>query len=579
MSELRLVATAHGRALKARDLTGKAWIVSLQADDVPAVDRALAVVDARLGRRRKEKTTANAKLLAFAALVALIAAGQIGVVLVPILVVLARPSAAAVAALGAMAVGRAVAVAASGELPTTLAGAIALLGLALVGSGALWVAWRDVRSSREARQTPDMQTVLRALGATAGMTLVLLVPSVSASTLPTALTNPLVMTLAVTGLGVGAALMPAASGAWRRAGAALATLASLLLLIGAQRTLALRGPSLHVEDAVADRVADVALESGGYRLELAPGGRQYAVQGIVGSSHGYVDENEVSFRWTIGEIGGGSRVVEAMDLAFVDDDMIVLMAWHEDSVVVRSDAVSGGASRAGGLWQRALPPLIGPQLIVDRTEHRWTVIGRLRTGELAAFSGDQHDARDLSERRWPADTSWMQPLQVWPDGSLVAYSLSTPRDRVRSAISLLAGPSLRFDVWRSSDGARTHVGSIDGVPICQVSGPTVVCAGRGSDRAQIWRLTAGETGQPLGVLPPDYDIRSVGDGGPVVAIERSGGSVIVVDPFTGSAHRIRLAGTPGDDPAIVMDARAMGDVLATLEVRAGETRLGVYRAR
>ena len=580
LSELRLVPSGGGKALKARDVTGKAWMVSIRAEDVPPLHDALAIVDARLGQRRRARASGTPQLVAVAMLLALLAAGQAGVVLVPALVLLIRPGIAPLAALGAMALARIAAALASGEAThsdaMTLAG---LLGMMVLATIALMLARRDERGAPV--PVHSARPSLAALGATAGVLVLMIAARASRLSMPEVLASPGALALAVVLTGVAAVFVTRPEQTTRRAGVATGLAAAALMIVSLGAAQRVHGPSVRARELMAHRTSELDLGEGGYRLEISPDARHFAVQSAVGSDHGLVhDEEDLTFRWTLGSFDGTTRSIEAVDLAFVEETRVLAMRPERDSLLVGIEEVvlPSVESAHGGGWRRMLPGLTGPQLFVDQSEGRWSIVGRAETGELVAYTGFVDDAREPTERRWAPDTVWTQPMHVASDGTLIDYSMErASRGRLFSALDVLIGPSMRFAVWRRADGERVRLGTIQGVPQCRAAEGGVLCAGRGTDRAHLWGAMRDREPGPMGLLPSGYDVRSIGHGGALVAVERSGERVLIFDAASRSATRVRLHGPGGG--RFLLDARSAGPVIATLEVHSEGTRIGVYRAR
>ena len=597
LSELRLVPSAGGKALKARDLTGKAWMVTIRGEDVAPLHEALAVVDARLGQRRRRRATLAPRLLAVAMMLALMAAGQPGVVLVFAFLLLLRPSLASLAALGVMAIARIAAAAASGDVaiasPSTLA---PLAGVLILAISAIVLAWRDRRaaSAGEAEHAPaperatdaaadapdDSRTILLALAASAvivAFTAIARTPGLQAAKL---LASPSLLSLAVIGTGVAAVLLTTRS-RWSRRWGGLVGIAALVVLGAGGRSMrTVLGPPLRITSAAADLEHQVALDDLAYRLELSPGSQYYAVQGAMADDETMHDESG-TVRWTVGALHGGHRSVEAIDLSFLDDERVLMLRSAGDSLLLSVEQMTApsGAAFSDG-WRQAVPTLTLPQLLVDVGQQRWTVVGRGGRGELVAFSGRTNGQGEILRRTWSSDSVWMQPLDVTLDGSLVGYSADYGGRRAPGVLTLLTGPSLRFTVWRSADGERVPLREVQGVPECRVSHGGLVCAGRGTRRTQLWQWMPGQGAGPLTVLPPGFDIRSMGERGAIVAVEQSGERVLVIDTDTGTARRFTLhTGRELPGRPVVLDARSSGSALVTLEAHAQGTRLGVYRTR
>ena len=602
LSELRLVPAGGGKALKARDLTGKAWMVSIRSEDVAPLHEALTIVDARLGQQRRRRATLAPRLLGAAMLLSLLIAGQAGVVLVPALVLLVRPALAPLAALGAMALARIAAAVASGDVTLFDRSAIVeLVPMSILAAIAIVLAWRGWRASQAGaledagrasqggRSATDAsqgsRTLLLALAVSAVVVALAAVARAPGWRAADLLVGPATLSLAVLGTGIAAALFTTRSRWSRRSGGLLAIASLVLLAAGGRGVRTMLGPPLRVTESSADRMDVVALQGMAYRLELSPGARHFAVQGAVADGHEMShDEETGTFRWTVGALDGPSRVMMASELAFIDADRMLILRPVGDSLVVSIEHVtppSDQSPTSDSSWSQVMPALMLPELLVDVSEQRWTVVGRGETGELVAYSGRTDAPAEAIRRTWSSDSVWMQPLHVATDGSLIGYSMEGASGRPWGSLAMFAGPSLRFAVWRRAGGERVPLGLVHGAPECRTEQGGVLCAGRGVRRTQLWRWMPGTAGGPSAVLPAGFDVRSVGHGGPLVAVGRRGDHVLVIDPSSRTARRIAVGdGRPAAAGGpVVLDAKSRGDVLATLEAHAGGTRIGVYRVR
>lgn len=587
LSELRLVPAGAGRALKARDLAGKPWLVSIRAEDVPAVQDALAMVDARLGQRERVRSQVAPKLLAACMLLALLAAGQTSVVLVPALVLLVRPGIASLAALGVMALARVAAAVVTGDLDssntTALLGGLSIL---FVGASALMLAWRASRAepARDEHASPqlprDVKPTLAGLGAIALALVLMLGGDATSATASELFASSETIGLAIAGLGAAAVLGTLRTRPARRGGAAFAVVALACLaaaLTGAEHVLR---PALGSRDVVAERVAEVPLENGGYRLELSPDARHYAVQ----TSAGYEDESGYDddlprVRWTVGAFEGGSREIPALDLAFVDEDRFLAIQPQRGGVLVSLENVMDSPDEAdAGGWRRTVPGLAGPQLFVNAEARRWSVVGRSETGELVAVSGQIDDETHVIERRWKHDSLWVQPMHLSADGTLLGYSIGVPGGSAWSALALATGTLMTARVWELAERGLLPRGTIRGAPQCGAADGGVVCIGRATDRTHVWASMGARAPGSLGVLPRGWEVWRVGHAGSIVAIDRAHHRVLVVDPVSGSARRVALRSPNAGNPAMVLDAWSRGPTIATLETDGDGARIGVYRA-
>jgi Zn-dependent protease with chaperone function len=244
LTELRVaVGRGGGRALLARDRAGKTWSMPLRADDVAPAQQALDVLDVRLGNHAREDWATKARVDAVLLALALVGALDFGWPWIPLVVTLVKPSAASVAAMGAMAIGRVVVGALAGTLGANALGlggawqvaAVSMLAMFAFGVSACHLAWRWAGggAKRSARQSFAFMTL-----ACLGAVLVGALAAVrtysspgSPSAAPLLLPSPATV-VALLLLGAGAALVTYRDSLRRRSGAALAVLALALGGVG-----------------------------------------------------------------------------------------------------------------------------------------------------------------------------------------------------------------------------------------------------------------------------------------------------------------------------------------------------------
>jgi Zn-dependent protease with chaperone function len=607
LAELRVaVARRGGRVLLARDRTGKTWSMPLRTDDVAAAQKALDVLDVRLGNHVREDWPAKARVVATLLALALLLTMDFGWLWIPLLITLVRPSAASVAAMGAMVIGRIILGALTSTLGTSalvvawpVAAWVPVVATFAIGVWSCRLAWRWARGDeRTGRQSSTLMLaclVALLVGALA-------VASTSSTygslgTAPLSLPSP-ASVVALLMLGAGAALVTYRDTLRRRSGAVLVILAlaagSLGAVFGgAERLLARRAESdIAWTTGQAEVVGRFGVDGSAYRLHFSPGGLRFAVQTAGRRFARYNVEGAPigPARYTIGTLAGGRHTIEALDLTFLDDERVLALRpsrASDDSLELSVE--SADSSKSVGAWRRKILAYYAPTLAVDRAAGTWRVMGHdLEAGLIVILTG-RVGGDSVTTIRHSVAALGGRPLHTYRDGtSLVATVRGYGAPQM--LLAMFGFFSFRWDIWRVADGGRESVGELPGVPECGRAGDgdeTLLCVVRGSSANTLWRLGGRGVGAAsrLGALPAGLDLWDIGADGRVAAGSRDGGRLALIDAGTRRGTRVALGGGvqlqsegPTSTPYTAAVAVAP-DVVATLMVRDRKSEVTFYRVR
>ncbi len=604
LSELRVaVVRGGGRALLARDSSGKTWSMPLHAADVAPAQQALDILDVRLGNHHREDWPTKARVVATLLALTLVGGLDFGWTWLPLLLTLARPSAASLAAMGSMVIGRVVFGAFAGTLGASALGAASpavwLSLTAMFGIG-LWscrIAWRWARGDDRPTQRSLVVVALAAI-------VVLMIGALAISTYVGApvVESSFMPSLGAWGtfslllLGVSAGLLTQRERLPRRSGAVLSVIALALGGIGMDREgLISRGAAIAWTAGQADSVGTVSLASAGYRLHLAPGGRHFAVQGAVRAPARYEDEGSdesVSlWRFTLAGTGGARRTTEAFDLAFLDDERILVLRptpTSGDSLDLTIERVEGVNSPVS--WRRTIPAYYAPTLMLDQATGTWRVNGYDTGASAVVTTVGRIGSDSVRTTRLSSGLVGGRPLHTYRDGTSLVATLHGSFGWGRMVLSMFGFYPFRWDVWQVANGERRKVAELPGLPECGSSSSqddVVLCVVQGRAGVTLWRFAGRDraTVSSLGQLPVGSDRWDIGGNGRIAAVSRDGSTLAIVDANTGRGTRIPLAGgiqqqgSPAGQTSFASDVAVASDVVATLVVRGGKAEVRFYRVK
>ncbi len=564
--ELRVTASGDGRALRAAHRRGESWSVPLDPAQVAAIQKALDRIDVRLHRDLGRPPFAGVRLVATLALLAALVAGEVGVVLVPAVLALIRPGTAAIAALGAMALGRAVFGLLLGDASWFAdRPELGAAALALVGVLALSTAWRRVRT--QARDE-GARLVLLALTAT---TLLVLIPLVMAAPdLPRdqLARLPLLPTLAVSLLGLAAALIAAGKRAGQRSGIAAATaaLATGAVVLSASDIRG-TGEPLARTTARAEVLQRVEFDTPVSGLQLSPGGARYVVQ--------RPDEvpmreapGQYALRYVVGDFAD-SRDIDAMQIAFLDDDRVLVLRAVEQGAELHLERADSDLV----IWTTTLPTLLAPRLAVSPRDGTWSVVGEeARSDSLYVLTGTATPG-GVVRRFAPLDSVSGMDQLVFDGGARVIIPALLLRGRVSTSLAMLQMASPRVALWEMTRDGLRLASEMNGYPQCGAPDRRqAICFVRERSRGRIWTIQANGEARPFSRVPGSELAQvSVGPGATLTVARRDMVTAVDVE-----ARRMVDISLP-PEAGYLQDTRVAAGRLVVLRQADGTSHLVLYR--
>lgn len=567
--ELRVTASGEGRALAARHRNGDRWSVPLDGAQVAAVQQALDRVDVRLHRDIGRKRLASAWPLAAGILLAMLLTGRVGILFVPALLVLWRPAAASLAALGAMAA--ATALFALGQRDAYALIASPGIGLAVLGTlglAALVVAWRSRRSDLEALRRNGRLTLL-VLGATAALLLagvVLTLASIPGGSLA-ALPGTASVAATLLGMAGALALMETRRARQWSLAAGLGGLLVGLPVLRMAMPVPERDDLTRVRAGVVE-VARVPLGGSASNLQLSPGAARFLVQRI--------DERAASRprplppTFVLGDTAGTLREIDATQVDFASDEHILVLQPGDSTFVLRLER----ADTESMLWSMSLPDLYAPTLVVSPGDRTWTVAGEEVGSDSLLVMAGSFDAPEGRVRRFaPLDSIGGLGFFVFGGGDrlLVPTFEMSVGSRLPFLLTLLSRGTPKVDLWEVTAAGHRRVGRMDGYPQCGApdSGAATCVIRHGLD-ASVWTLRAQGAERRVSRLGVVH-LAHLGPGPRVTALSGTE-RIIDVDLASQRLTTIELPVAPAP-----YEARSAAGHLAVLRSEAAGTRFVLYR--
>jgi Zn-dependent protease with chaperone function len=606
LTELRVaVVRGGGRALLARDQSGKTWSMPLRPDDVPEAQRALDVLDVRLAKQVRENWPTNARGAATVLALTLLGALDFSWTWIPLIVTLVKPTAASVAAMGAMAVGQIVVGALAGTIGISTLGVWPLAAVAWVATFAVGVwccrmAWRWAGGDhRPTRRSPAIFALTLFATFLAGVTAMLRIYGTVGMVPPSATARGPVGAVALLLLGAGAALITYRDRFRRRSGAATVAAGLLIGAFAANGGRLMRrvdGRSLAWTTGQAEVVGRAEATGSAYRLHLSPGGRAFAIQAADRRAARYADsgEDEGSYlsRFTVGTPTGERRTTGGLDLAFVDDERLLVLrplAESDDSLELSLERASGGDSTR--LWRLVIPAYYAPNLALDRANGTWRVTGYDVEARTAVTSLGRVGGDSITTTRLAGELLGGRPVHTYPDGTSLIATLHGSFGKRQMLLAMLGFYPYRWDIWRVGNGQRRSVATLPGLPECGAAGPldgSVVCVARGRSGVSLWGLSPADNTNPtpLGDLPGSFDLWDIGPDGRLAGATRDGTALVIVDARAGRATRIaldgggvRLQSATHEPDSFTIDVASATGLVGTLVTRGGKSEATFYRVR
>jgi Zn-dependent protease with chaperone function len=572
--ELRVRASLGGRArLVAADRTGRSWGVPLTPDTVEAAQAALDTVDVP---PRKGPSGLRRPIVAIGLAVLAMPLGYVAPSIgatFPALIAVAtvRPGPPLLAGVGMTAL--ASAAVALLERRDALAAPLplgAIAGLAVLGLGALGIAWARVRAGERHDRLGALLTVgALGLGAVPVWWSALAMAAVQSAT-PLALHEAarLLPGAAVAPLATAAALLTLGPGWTRWVALAATALAVAIPATGstwfvdrfASDPLLGRSPGLAWRDGAARVLRQARLEGRARDLRLAPSGLAFAARGQS-------EDDDAPGRFHVGRFPGGVRQVEAVDLRFLADDRLLVLTRAGPGAVLRVVRADGGAPDP---WRRELPGLVAWDLLADAAGGAWRVAGYDPGGRALVVVAGTVGRDDTVERRWTIpepedleDPGYLAGRRVLLERRASRPPLPAPIGWLLGRLGLGDRGAMQWEVWRHDAGGdrRLLASALHFAcdpPRLPAEAFTCLAYDRGV-RTLVWALDA-ETGalSPLGVLPAGVlTATALGPGGRVAARTLQG-EILLLEPASRDAVRFALPGGSGRVTGLALEDGGLG---------------------
>jgi hypothetical protein len=362
--------------------------------------------------------------------------------------------------------------------------------------------------------------------------------------------------------------------------------------VDGQRLLTRSGPGITWTVGEAEVAGRIDLPGSAYRLHLSPGGQRFAVQGAGRRPARYEDDGEEApvslWKFTIASIGGPRRSTEAFDLAFLDDERVLVLRpaeSHGDSLVLSVErAVAGDSLRS---WHLTIPAYYAPALALDRTTGTWRVTGHDVTAGAAVTTVGRIGSDSIKTTRLSGTLFGGRPLHTYRDGTSLITTLHASSGRGQMLLTMFGFYPFRWDVWHVVNGERRSAGALPGFPECGGRDETLLCVVRGRSGVTLWQLGAGTdaTPAPLGVLPAGLDLWDISTDGRIAAAGRDANTLAIVDAGFKRGRRIalgggvRLQGAPVGSVSYATDVAVGPEVAAILVVHEGKSEVTFYRVK
>jgi Zn-dependent protease with chaperone function len=566
--ELRVTAVGTERALVAAHRNGDRWSVPLDSAHVADVQRALDRVDVRLHRELGKRPFPSARVVAALILLTMLGSTEIGVLMIAASIAAFRPSLAALAAMGTMAIGT-VAVDVVRDWPLDSGSALRIAVLGVLGAIGLALAWREAGRDRAvAAKRREHRAGARPALAILGLSALVLglVLGGAAGDLPLAQVArlPMAPALGVTLLGFGSALFVwggriaiASAGAAMFAGALL----SVPAIVSADTLSA--SATLSRSAADASEIARIPGSTNVFSVDLSPEGRRLLVRHYDNS--GRPDAN----RYTLRSLDGASRELTGVQLAFADEDRVLLLRRAGDSLSLQLERADSG----NAVWSVALPPILGPRLRASPHDRVWSIVGQDEEGDSLVVVSGTIDSANAAVRRLKSMPTPLGAAAISAVGARLVVSSYDIGNVRANPFSLLAMMSPRATLWEISATGRKRIGEMRGFPLCgDADDGTAACVVREQRQSEVWALA--DTGSPrmVGRLSLDDVMRaSPGPGPRVTAIQRD--AAIIVDAARGRLTRVRLPA----DSGYAIEAHSVPGRLAVLRRTTEGSTIVLYR--
>jgi Zn-dependent protease with chaperone function len=498
--ELHVTAGGDARSIAVRTRGGDHWNVPLAPDDVARVQRALDVVDLRLGKAAPAPTRATPKIIALAAFTLTMIAGQAGILLVPVAIAMWKPSASALAALGAMSIVRVVfgVLEGSSWFDENILW-IGLVGLLVCGVAAIYTAVRLVRAGEG---KANLRLTLALLAGVAVLAVVAMVARFSRMPSQPIVGAPLVGTVATALFGIAAALFTVQARWGRPAAYAGLVLAAALATVGVDRRSVILRRALTEDKSVARATLVSSTELGGMaqRLRVSPGGGRFLATRLP------TGPGRMASRPTlvIGSVSGSIQDLAAVDGDFVDENRVLLLGAIDDGAELRLETVDGAATP---IWADTLSDFdaTNSRLSVDREAGSWTLITTVPDSDQTVVLVGRIGEKVLPRRIAVPDTIPMtgDPIVFDEGATAIVPSYPDQLNTLGDGASLWMLPFTGFQMpsmrlWRIHGDSVRLLGPMDGGAQCGAAvGGVAACAGHRMNATSLY--TVRSTGEVVEV--------------------------------------------------------------------------------
>ncbi|MFN2567195.1 MAG: hypothetical protein ABR499_19545 [Gemmatimonadaceae bacterium] len=152
------------------------------------------------------------------------------------------------------------------------------------------------------------------------------------------------------------------------------------------------------------------------------------------------------WRFTIASVGGARRTTEAFDLAFVDDERLLVLRPSPGS----NDSLEIAVERAEGRdaarpWRRVIPGYFAPTLAVDRVAGTWRVAGHnVRAGTVVTSAG-RIGSDTVRTTEFPGAVLGGRPLHTYRDGTVLVTTPHGSYDAWQMLLAMFGFYGLRWD--------------------------------------------------------------------------------------------------------------------------------------
>ena len=499
--ELRVAAVGDARTITARTRGGDRWSVPIALDDVARVQRALDVVDLRLGKAGPAPAALTPKIIAVAAFAVTFLAGQAGVVIAPILIAMSKSSASALAALGAMSIVRAGlgAIEGSNWFDEDLV-RIGLVAMVVIGLFAIYTAARLVRAGEATATLRLTMAVLIGVAVLMGTGVVM--QTIRTPSIPL-IGSPVLSGFGTALFGVAAALFTLPARWSRPAAYAGLVTAAMFVTLGVDRNALRLRRALTEDSARATPGSQSELTGLARDLRVSPDGSHFlAVRTAMGIRPNAARRPAL----VTGRVGSPARDVVGIDGDFVDDGRLLLVDLLDSGVELRLEGVDGGAP----LWADTLlnTGMTGARIVIDHDAGSWALLGTDESGDQTVVFAGRIGEKGGVRRAAVPDTIVMtgEPIVFDQGATLIVPSYRTAR-REGAPVSLWSLPFFGFEMpamelWLVHGDSVRPLTSLRGALQCgNPLGGVAACSAQRLNATSLYTVSATGVAVEVAQLP------------------------------------------------------------------------------